>query len=239
MASREDAALSQVAREARLMLSREPSRHYELGVMGGTFDPIHLGHTRAAAVAQRELALDRVLFVPASTPSFKRDRRIAGACDRLAMVRIATADEPLWSVCAEEIARGGVSYTSETLEGLSTCLPVNVRLSFILGTDSLATLPTWHDAGRIAQLARIVCVSRRGEDDDAALRGVETSGMGFEVSMLSGDVPDVSSTQVRELIREGSDVSRLVDPRVLAYVRLHGLYRDGDGNTGCAVQVRR
>jgi nicotinate-nucleotide adenylyltransferase len=224
--------------EAELLQELSRMAPAEIGVMGGTFDPVHLGHTSVARLAQEELGLAGVLFVPARIPSFKRDRKIASPSDRFAMLRLAieceskaTADRGEqcklpWAACRIELERQGVSYTSDTLEELRSLLPLGVRLNFILGTDALATLPTWHNAAAIARLARIVCVSRAGDDDESALSAVRESDLGFDVVLIKGRVPDISSSQIRRLVAQGKDVSGLVCEQVLAYVRDHGLYLD-------------
>lgn len=205
----------------------------QLGVVGGTFDPIHRGHVEAGLAARDELCLDALLFVPAGIPSFKRDLHLASAADRLAMVRLALAEvDGVCAVSACEIERPGVTYTSDTLAELSRVCPVGTRLTFVLGADSLETLPLWHDAATIARLARIAVATRAGHDVGTALARLRSGGLGFQVEVLGRTVSDVSSTQVRRLVRAGLDVSTLVGERVAAYIGEHGLYRWENDNDG-------
>lgn len=203
----------------------------QLGVVGGTFDPIHRGHVEAGLAAREELGLDALLFVPAGVPSFKRDLRLASGADRLAMTRLALAGAGgICAVSAREVERPGITYTADTLAELARACPRTTRLTFVLGADSLETLPLWHEAAAIARLARIAVATRVGHDVEAALGRVQASGLGFDVRVLRRQVCDVSSTQVRALVRQGRDVSGLVGPQVAAYIEAHGLYRwDDDG----------
>ncbi len=198
----------------------------QLGIVGGTFDPIHLGHVEMGLAARDELGLDALLFMPAGVPSFKRDAHLASTKDRLAMVRIATAClAGAVGVSERETARPGITYTSDTLGELVRACPAGTRLTFVLGADSLETLPLWHDTPAIARLARIAVARRAGYDVARALATLDASGLGFDVAVLKCVLPDVSSTLVRSRVREGGDVTGLVGPRVAAYIADHGLYR--------------
>ena len=121
-------------------LSKEArGRGLSLGIVGGTFDPIHLGHTALGEAARTELGLDGVLYIPAGVPSFKRGRRIASGEDRVAMARLATRSLPHSAVSTREIERAGVTYTVDTLRELRADWPEGTRLVFVMGEDSLAT----------------------------------------------------------------------------------------------------
>ena len=196
-----------------------------LGVMGGTFDPPHLGHLELARAARRELGLDGVLYIPAGRPSFKRDREVTSAHHRLAMLSRMLEGEPACALSAMEVERPGITYTVDTLEELRRSWPPPARLVFILGADSLHTLPHWHCARRVLGLAEIAVAGRAGEEldrDVAALRAFEPDA---RVHVLDAHVPPLSSTELRALLARGADVSGMLDPRVLDYIRAHGLYR--------------
>ena len=195
-----------------------------LGVMGGTFDPVHIGHLVCAEQAREAFGLDGVVFMPAGVSVFKRDRRLAPADARLAMCRLAAADNPAFDVSALEIARGGDSYTVDTLRQLRAHYPENVELWFITGADAVLTLPTWHDAASLARLARFAAVMRPGYELPASAReGLAHAG--FRVSYLQAPELEVSSSDVRRRLETGRSARYLVPPAVLRYIDEQGLYR--------------
>lgn len=220
-----EAPLGERAALAHLRALAEEGRKPQLGIVGGTFDPIHRGHVEAGLAARDELGLDALLFMPAGVPSFKRDAHLAGGADRLAMARLATAGLPgVVGVSEREVARPGITFTADTLADLTRVCPPGTRLTFVLGADSLETLPLWHDAPTIARLARIAVATRAGHDVSSALGRLDASGLGFDAVVLARRVADVSSTQVRALVRAGRPVEGLVGPLVAAYISEHGLY---------------
>lgn len=200
----------------------------ELGVFGGTFDPVHNGHLALARAATLSLGLDRLLFMPAAIPPFKQDRKVAPARDRLAMLACALDACGIdgWELSDIELHRPGVSYTSDTLEQLHSSWGADVRLSFLVGTDALASLPRWHEARRIARLARIVYVPRPSEDLQAAKDSVASSGIAFDLQPVEADLPDISSTAVRQRIRDHEPLEGLLPACVERYIKDHGLYQD-------------
>lgn len=204
-------------------------RSPRLGVMGGTFDPIHLGHVETGLFLRDELSLDGVLFMPAGVPSFKRDLRLATEPQRLEMTRLAVAGLERCAVSAREVERPGITYTADTLVELARACPEGTRLFFAMGADSLETLPLWHRAADIARLATIVVARRTGHDVGRALDALGGSGLGFDVRVLSGAVRDVSSTQVRALVSRGVPVDDLVGPAVAGYIAREGLYHTSRG----------
>ncbi|MBM6999453.1 nicotinate (nicotinamide) nucleotide adenylyltransferase [bacterium] len=201
-----------------------------VGIVGGTFDPIHVGHVQAGLLARDQLCLDAVVFMPAARSNFKRDLVPAPAADRVAMARLALAGLARCLVSAQEVRRGGVSYTSQTLAEVATQLGPGTRLYFVLGGDALATLPTWHDAATIARHATIAVAARAGSADVArAAERARACPARFTVTVLAGDVTRVSSTQVRGLVARGRSTAGLLDPRVRAYIDGRGLYRMAAG----------
>ena len=203
---------------------RPPYPGASLGVMGGTFDPPHLGHLALARAARDELSLDGVLWVPAGTPSFKRDQRVTCASDRLHMLSLMLGGEASCSVSRIETDRPGVTYSVDTLEELRCIWPAPSRLVFIMGADSLRTLPHWRRAARVLELAEVAVAGRAGEELAVDLAAVRRFAPDACIHVLRSDVPRVSSTQLRLKIAAGEDVSGLIDGRVLDYIRLHGLY---------------
>ncbi len=199
-----------------------------LGIMGGTFDPVHFGHLACAEQAREAAGLDAVVFVPAANPSFKRDREIASAPMRLEMCRLACLPNPHFDVSDIEIARGGVTYTVDTVRALREHFPDNVALSFIVGSDSLLTLPKWRESAQIADLVRIVAVTRPGYEVDEDFAAQLAAAGDFSVDLIEAPTLDVSSCDVRRRVGDGRTLRYLVPSAVRAYIREHGLYRNVD-----------
>ena len=141
-------------------LGSDPLREYRLGIMGGTFDPIHYGHLVTAEQAKDALDLDVVLFMPAGSPAFKEDEDVSGAEDRYAMTVLATAANPDFIASRFEIDRLGTTYTVDTLRELRSHYPENVKLYFITGADAINDIVAWHDADSIAGLATLIAATR-------------------------------------------------------------------------------
>ncbi len=198
----------------------------KVGVMGGTFDPIHLAHLILAEQARVFLGLDRVLFVPAGAPWRKAERRIAPVADRVAMVRAALAGDPYFEVSLIESERRGPSYTVDTLSVLQRQLGPQAELYFILGQDALADLPNWREPARIVQLARLAVAARPGcpRPDPAALERA-VPGIRERIDVVPMPQVDISSTDIRRRVAQGLSIRFLVPAAVEAYIAAHGLYR--------------
>jgi nicotinate-nucleotide adenylyltransferase len=196
-----------------------------VGVLGGTFDPVHRGHLALARSALDELGLDEVLFVPAGQPWRKEGRIIAPAAHRLAMLRLALEGEPAFRVETLELDRPGPSYTADTLEALRAARPDD-ELFLVLGEDALDDLPTWVRPERILELATSA-VARRAGVPPAAGEGLP--GLRERAVWLRMPLVDVSATEIRERVRRGLPVGELVPPVVEVYIQEHGLYRDEQG----------
>lgn len=190
---------------------RHPRR---LGVFGGTFDPVHFGHLIIAERARSDLALDLVLFVVAGDPPHKQSV-IAPAQDRVRMVKLATSDNPSFDVSDIELHRTGHSYTVDTLRELREDRS-RADFFFLLGSDSLADLPTWRAPEDIASLATLAVVPRPGWEAD---------GERADLVLLDAPRLGISSSEVRGMLRSGRSVRYLVPDQVLAYVAERGLYR--------------
>jgi len=192
-----------------------------LGILGGTFDPVHRGHLALAGAARAELGLDRVLFVPAGHPWRKADRPITSAEDRLAMLRLALEGEETFEIATLELEREGPSYTADTLEALRRDRP-NDELFFILGEDALVDLPSWARPGRILELAVLV-VARRVGAQRKAVEGAarRLPGLLDRAVWLKMPLVDVSATEIRERVRRGLAIGDLVPPSVEAYIQAH------------------
>ncbi|HUD37502.1 MAG TPA: nicotinate-nucleotide adenylyltransferase [Streptosporangiaceae bacterium] len=191
-----------------------------IGVMGGTFDPIHHGHLAAANEAGHAFGLDEVVFVPAGQPWQKSGRRMAPAEDRYAMTVIGTASNPLFSVSRIEIDRPGDTYTIDTARALHASYGASAEIFFIIGADSLSRLRTWHEPAELLSMVHFIGLTRRGHQ-------LTDNALGPEAfSLLEMPALEVSSTVVRSRIRAGLPIRYLVPEGVVQYIAKRGLYRD-------------
>jgi len=190
-----------------------------LGVFGGTFDPIHLGHLRAAQNALEGLGLDLVAFVPARTPPH-RPQPLSSALDRYAMTALATAGHPRFAVSDVELAREGPSYTVDTVASLRRERPQD-EVFVIVGSDTFPEMVTWKEHDRLRSLCTVAVVSRPGEEapvDDAR-------GAAAGVARVEGSGLPISASAIRARVREGKSVRYLVADAVADFIEKKGLYR--------------
>ena len=190
-----------------------------LGVLGGTFDPIHLGHLVAASEALHELSLDRVVLVPTGRPWQKAG--YSDPEDRLIMATLAAATHPRLTVSRIEIDRRGPTYTVDTLASLRSFFG-DIELFFIAGTDAILELGTWHRVEDLAGLAEMVAVSRPGID----IGGFQAAPGWPRVHHLAIPGITISSTEIRARVAEGRPIDYLVPAAVVRYIRDRGLYSD-------------
>ncbi len=201
------------------MTDVEPGKR-RIGVMGGTFDPIHNGHLVAASEVQSWFDLDEVVFVPTGQPWQKTDRVVSAPEDRYLMTVIATASNPRFWVSRVDIDRPGPTYTVDTLRDLHTALP-DADLYFITGADALGEIFTWHDAGDVFELAHFVGCTRPGyEMDESTLRGIP----GDKVTIVEIPALAISSTDCRRRQERGEPVWYLVPDGVVQYISKYSLY---------------
>lgn len=214
------------------------------GILGGTFDPIHVGHLAAAAAAQAALGLDQVQIVPAHDPPHRVAQPSASGYHRFAMAALAIADHPGFVMSDIELADDAPSFTVTTLGRLRTLGYAAVELFFIIGSDAFAEIATWRDYPAVLDLCHFVVISR----STLALAALErllpdlasrmrTAGVGDDrdrfqeapaspsIFLVQQATPDVSSTEIRERAREGRPLARLVPAAVERYIARHGLYR--------------
>ncbi len=198
----------------------------DIGIMGGTFDPVHRGHIACAGWVADVLGLRRVLFIPTGNPNFKQDLQVSEAAIRVDMLRLALAeaDDARFALDTREVERPGVTYSVDTLEELAAETGGRLPL-FIMGADAAATLPHWKDAGRIAELCRVVAVARPGCDFTALRAAFAACATPFTIEYVEAEMPDVSSTQVRARVAAGLPIKELVGAPVAAYIEEHGLYK--------------
>ncbi len=208
--------------ETPIVWERSGSRRLRLGVMGGTFDPIHHGHLVAASEVQARFALDEVVFVPTGEPWQKADRQVSMAEDRYLMTTIATASNPRFSVSRVDIERPGLTYTVDTLRDIRKLRGEDMDLFFITGADALSQILTWKGVAEMFELAHFVGVSRPGvalgESDIAHLPE-------HKVTLLEVPALTISSTACRERVAEGLPIWYLVPDGIVQYIAKRGLYR--------------
>ncbi len=196
-------------------------RPRRVGVMGGTFDPIHHGHLVAASEVQAWFGLDEVVFVPTGQPWQKSDREVSPAEDRHRMTVSATASTPRFSVSRVDVDRGGPTYTIDTLRDLRASRP-GAELFFITGADALAQILTWHDAEQVFELAQFVGCTRPGTTiDDSTMAGLPSD----RVTILEIPALAISSTECRARAHKGEPVWYLVPDGVVQYIAKRGLYQ--------------
>lgn len=200
-----------------------------LGLLGGTFDPVHNGHLAAGDAAQQSLNLDTVLLIPSHVPPHRQDPVGASSEQRYEMAALAAAERPGWSASRIEVDRNGPSYTYDTLVQLGEALGVGSQFFFILGADAFAEITTWSRYPAVLDLAHFVVVSRPGITLDS-LRERVPSAFGLRPSaktrviLVEATTPDISSTDIRRRVCAGQSLSHLVPDSVAQYITTHRLY---------------
>jgi nicotinate-nucleotide adenylyltransferase len=192
-----------------------------IGILGGTFDPIHNGHLVAASEVAHALELDEVIFVPTGQPWQKEDRNLSATEDRYLMTVIATASDPLLSVSRVDIDREGETYTVETLQDLRDERGPDAEFFFIMGADALSGIKTWHKTENLFSLAHFVGCTRPGHPIDKA-----DLPEGGDFTLIDLPALEISSTACRDRVRAGRPIRYLVPDGVIQYISKRGLYRD-------------
>jgi nicotinate-nucleotide adenylyltransferase len=214
-----------------------------IGILGGSFDPIHLGHLRSAEEVREAFALDALAFVPTNRPPHKPDRRLADGRQRLAMVELAVGGNPAFYASSLEVDRGGISYSIDTLEALAA-IDRNAELFFIVGVDAFGEMQTWKDATRLFGLANVVVTNRPPHAAGTSIEHLPVAAQqafcydpatlsyrhrsGTRLHFHSITALDISATALRERVRRGQSIRYLVPPDVERYIGEHGLYRSGE-----------
>ena len=195
----------------------------EIGLMGGSFNPIHCGHVALARAALESGRVERVLFLPTGNPPHKKEG-LADKFDRLRMVELAVEHEAGMAVCREEIDRDGVIYTVDTLAALKRKMP-DCTLTYLIGADTLRALGTWRRVETVIERCKFLVMMREGETREGVIRlaGLWTQ-RGAQIDFLDARKMDISSTQIREQIQKGLPFERLVPQAVADYIHEHGLY---------------
>ncbi|MCF2711836.1 nicotinate-nucleotide adenylyltransferase [Schaalia hyovaginalis] len=193
-----------------------------IGIMGGTFDPIHHGHLVAASEVMEVFHLDQVIFVPTAMQPFKAGRRVTSAEHRYLMTVVATASNPRFTVSRVDIDRGGTTYTIDTLTDLSEEYPEDTDFYFITGADALAQIVQWKDSDRLFEMAHFIGVTRPGHALDAS--GLPSAS----VSLVEVPAMAISSTDCRARVEAGKPVWYLVPDGVVQYINKYDLYKEMD-----------
>jgi nicotinate-nucleotide adenylyltransferase len=197
----------------------------DIGVLGGTFDPVHVGHLIIAEEARIRLGLSQVVFVPAGQPWLKQDSDISSGEHRLEMIRLAIAPNAFFRASTVDLERPGPSYTVDTLADLKRELGQEGNLYFILGLDALAGLPTWKEPQKIVELCYLVA-AKRAEAMDVDMDSLERSipSISSRVIILDNPLIDISSSDIRQRVAEGKSIHAMVPDAVERYIREKRLY---------------
>ena len=201
------------------------SRRTKKGIVGGTFDPPHLGHLVMAEAARTQLALDEVVFMPAAQPPHKQGVAISSLAHRLAMVRHAIADHEHFTLSTFEATRKGLNYTTETMRLLRQAWGNQVQLFFIMGLDSLVDLPKWHQPQQLIELVHLAVIARPGYEANMGALEQHLPGITKRVTFAHAPLIGISSTDIRQRVRQGHSIRYLVPKEVEAYIEQWGLYR--------------
>jgi nicotinate-nucleotide adenylyltransferase len=197
-----------------------------LGILGGTFDPIHFGHLLAAEEARVSLALDLVLFAPAAMPPHKQQSPVLSVEHRLAMVQIAIADNPGFALSTVDVGRPGPHYSMDTIRLLREERHTGAEETFfIMGTDSLSQLVTWYEPARLIQICRLAVVARPNCHADMPILEAALPGLSSRLDWVAMPVLGISSSDLQRRVREGRSIRYQTPAAVARYVAERGLYR--------------
>ena len=195
-----------------------------IGILGGTFDPPHIGHLVIAEEAREKLALAKVYFVPAREPPHKKGEPVSPLEDRVAMLRLALDDHHFFVLSLIEAHRPGPSYTVDTVRQLLDEFPPATELYFVMGMDSLAALPTWHDPDGLIALCKLAVLRRPGYSADLAKLELEIPGIRSSVEFIPAPELEISSSDLQGRVRNGLSIEYMVPPCVAEYIAEHHLY---------------
>lgn len=201
-----------------------------IGIYGGTFDPIHKGHARLLRCALSACGLDKAIVMPDRIPPHKQRDDMASPEDRLEMCRLAFTDDSRIEVSDHEIRQEGKSYSVLTLRHLKELYPAD-RLWFIMGSDMLTSFTQWYRYEEILSLAGLICMTRyNGDDTELEAAADDLRAKGGEVRLVAAKALEVSSSHIRELLAKGGDCTDYLDGKVKEYIDSKGLYRKQEGS---------
>jgi nicotinate-nucleotide adenylyltransferase len=197
-----------------------------IGVLGGTFDPPHIGHLVIAQEAITQLRLSQVIFAPARQPPHKRAQDLTSIEHRLAMVRLAIATQPRFTLSRVDVDREGPTYTVDTIRLLCERLGENVDVYFIMGLDSLANILSWHTPEQLIQLCRLAVFNRPGFSVNLDELESKLPGLHERVVFIPAPALEIAASDLQRRVRVGAPIAHLVPEAVAAYIAEHRLYRD-------------
>lgn len=206
----------------------------KIGIMGGTFDPIHNGHLLLGKQACAEYGLDCVWYMPSGHPPHKRDHRISSADDRCSMLKLAIADEPAFSFSDFEVSREGYTYTAQTLMLLRKMYPEH-DFYFIIGADSLYEIETWHKHELVVKSVNILVAKREYAEKHLPIEeqiAYLNRTYNGRIEMLHSTEVDISSEEIRDMVGRGKSPSKYVPVKVLDYIVEHNLYHTPNSGLG-------
>lgn len=197
----------------------------KIGIMGGTFNPIHIGHLILGQTALEQFQLDKVLFMPTKNPPHKRYDHILDDAIRAKMVEIAIEDNPNFELSTFEMDREGITYTADTLSRLTKLHP-DEEYYFIVGADSLFYIDKWKDPHTIFRLSKLVAAVRNHKTIDEMLQRIEELNETFHgsIELLNSPNIDISSSEIRECLKNGNDIRYYVTTKVASYIKTNNLY---------------
>ncbi len=201
----------------------------KVGILGGTFDPIHLGHLLMAEIAREVLGLQRVLFVPAGDPPHKRGRQKTLAHHRCAMVKLAIAGNPNFELCPVDLERPGPHYSIDTIRLIQARFNLSAeQCFFIIGSDSVMELSAWHNAEELTSLCRLAVVHRPGYQPDVAALERAIPEINSRLNWVEIPAMGLAASEIRARVRAGQSIRYQVVDRVRGYIRQHRLYQTGN-----------
>ncbi|MBQ3521043.1 MAG: nicotinate-nucleotide adenylyltransferase [Firmicutes bacterium] len=198
----------------------------KIGIFGGSFDPVHLGHTGLAEDAMKQAGLDKVIFIPARLQPFKLDKKLASGEDRLEMLKLAAGNAAGFEISTYELDTEGVSYSYLTMRAMREKYGMEVKLYFITGTDAFLKIDKWKNAEELLTEYSYVIGTRPGYGQDELKTYIESirEKYGTEIINIDNVQVDVSSTEIREMISRGQSTAGLISAEVERYIRSNGLY---------------
>ena len=208
-----------------------PHSDTRIGVLGGTFDPPHIGHLVIAAEAMEYLKLAQVIFAPTRQPPHKPNQHLTPIEQRLEMVRLAIVSQPRFALSHVDVKRQGPTYTVDTMRLLREQWGEHCELYFIMGMDSLATILSWHEPVELIKLCQLAVFNRPGFDVDLEKLEKKLPGLSTRVIFIPAPSLDIAASDLQRRIRAGKPIAHLVPEAVAAYIKEHGLYRDRNKKT--------
>jgi nicotinate-nucleotide adenylyltransferase len=210
-------------------MNSENVRLNRLGIAGGTFDPIHIGHLIIAEIARQEFHLDKVVFIPTGTPPHKLNYNVTPSHHRYEMTKAAITGNPYFEVSAMEVERKGLTYSIDTLKELKSIYSDKTEFFFIIGGDTLFEVKGWKEASRVVKECSLLVYHRPGWDRrrEEAEADLLQRDMGASVYFIQGPVLDISSTDIRQRVMKDKTIHYLVPPSVEEYIYSKRLYQKG------------